>query len=98
MISSESFNLCQRNKINAAFFMIPQKGLSRSTSSLERVITNAIHTLVKGGLCWWYWKYEPGDVMLEGLEKEAREKRKGCALIRHASRRGNGESEVSTGS
>jgi len=34
-------------------------------------------TLVKDGWCWWYRKYAPGDRVLEGLEKEAREARKG---------------------
>jgi len=27
--------------------------------------------------CWWYRKYAPGDMMLEGLEKEVREARIG---------------------
>jgi nuclease-like protein len=35
------------------------------------------HTLVKEGWCWWYRKYAPGDTVLEGLEKEAREAKKG---------------------
>jgi len=35
------------------------------------------HTLVKDGWCWWYRKYAPGDTVLEGLEKEAREAKKG---------------------
>ena len=39
--------------------------------------TNVNHTLVKDGWCWWYRKYAPGDTVLEGLEKEAREGRKG---------------------
>jgi hypothetical protein len=26
---------------------------------------------------WWYRKYAPGDTVLEGLEKEAREAKKG---------------------
>jgi micrococcal nuclease len=39
--------------------------------------TNVDHTLVKEGWCWWYRKYAPGDTVLEGLEKEAREGRKG---------------------
>ena len=38
---------------------------------------DSIHTLVKEGWCWWYRKYAPGDTMLEGLEKEAREARIG---------------------
>jgi hypothetical protein len=29
------------------------------------------------GMAWWYRKYAPGDAALEGLEKDAREARKG---------------------
>ncbi len=39
--------------------------------------TNVNHTLVKDGWCWWYRKYAPGNTVLEGLENEAREARKG---------------------
>jgi micrococcal nuclease len=39
--------------------------------------TNINHTLVKDGWCWWYRKYAPWDTVLEGLEKEARDGRKG---------------------
>ena len=39
--------------------------------------TNVNHTLVKDGWCWWYRKYAPGDTVLEGLETEAREAKKG---------------------
>jgi len=39
--------------------------------------TNVSHTLVKDGWCWWYRKYAPRDTELEGLEKEAREAKKG---------------------
>ncbi|MEQ1844002.1 MAG: thermonuclease family protein [Nitrospira sp.] len=39
--------------------------------------TNVNHELVKQGWCWWYRKYAPGDMVLEGLEKEARDERKG---------------------
>ena len=39
--------------------------------------TNVNHELVKEGWCWWYRKYAPGDTVLEGLEKDAREARKG---------------------
>ena len=39
--------------------------------------TNVNHTLVKNGWCWWYRKYAPGDAVLEGLEKDAREAKKG---------------------
>ena len=38
---------------------------------------NVNHTLVKEGWCWWYRKYAPGDTVLEGLENDAREARKG---------------------
>ena len=38
---------------------------------------NLNQELVKQGWCWWYWKYAPGDTMVEGLEKEAREAKKG---------------------
>ena len=42
--------------------------------------TNVNHTLVKDGWCWWYRKYASGDTVLERLEKDAREGRKGlCA-------------------
>jgi micrococcal nuclease len=37
----------------------------------------SIHSLVKDGWCWWYQNYAPGDTVLEGLEKEAQEGRKG---------------------
>ena len=39
--------------------------------------TNVNYELVKGGWCWWYRKYAPGDVKLEKLESEARESRMG---------------------
>jgi endonuclease YncB( thermonuclease family) len=39
--------------------------------------TNLNQELVKQGFCWWYRKYAPGDTVLEGLETEAREGRKG---------------------
>jgi len=39
--------------------------------------TSVNQQLVKEGWCWWYRKYAPGDTVLEGLETEAREARKG---------------------
>jgi endonuclease YncB( thermonuclease family) len=39
--------------------------------------TNVNHALVKDGWCWWYRKHAPGNTVLAGLEKEAREGRKG---------------------
>jgi micrococcal nuclease len=38
--------------------------------------TNVNHTLVEDGWCWWYRKYAPGDMMLHGLEREARDAKK----------------------
>ena len=39
--------------------------------------TNVNQELVKHGWCWWYRKYAPGDTVLEWLENEAREAKKG---------------------
>ena len=39
--------------------------------------TNVNQQLVKEGWCWWYRKYAPGNTTLEGLEKDAREAKKG---------------------
>ncbi|PYV83421.1 MAG: hypothetical protein DMG05_26130 [Acidobacteria bacterium] len=33
--------------------------------------------LIREGFYWWYRKYVPGNAVLEGLEKKAREGRKG---------------------
>ena len=53
--------------------------------------TNANQTLAKDGWCWWYRKYAPGDTGLEGLEREAREVRKGLwADLQPVRGRGNG--------
>ena len=37
---------------------------------------NLNQELVKQGWCWLYWRYAPGDTVMEGLKKEAREARK----------------------
>ena len=39
--------------------------------------SNVNHELVKDGWCWWYRKYAPGDTVLETLETEAREAKRG---------------------
>ena len=39
--------------------------------------TNLKHTLVKDRWYRWYLKYAYGDTVLEGLEKDAREAKKG---------------------
>jgi micrococcal nuclease len=39
--------------------------------------TKVNQTLVEDGWCWWYRKYAPGGTVLEGLEKEAGEAKKG---------------------
>jgi len=33
--------------------------------------------LVKQGWCWWYRKYALGETVPEGLEKDAKEAKKG---------------------
>lgn len=38
---------------------------------------NLNQELVSQGWCWWYQKYVPGDTVLEGLEREAKEAKKG---------------------
>jgi len=56
-------------------------GLDKYGRTLADVLlsdgTNVNHELVKDGWCWWYRKYAPGDTVLEGLEAEAREAKKG---------------------
>ena len=56
-------------------------GLDKYGRTLADVLlsygTNVNHALVKDGWCWWYRKYAPGDTVLEGLEMEARETKKG---------------------
>ena len=49
----------------------------RSTAGCCPMGMNLNQELVKQGWCWWDRKYAPGDTVLEGLEKEAREARKG---------------------
>jgi endonuclease YncB( thermonuclease family) len=44
------------------------------------VLMDATHVnqrLVKDGWCWWYRKYAPDDLVLEGFETEAREAKRG---------------------
>jgi micrococcal nuclease len=56
-------------------------GLDKYGRTLADVVlsdgTNVNHTLVKDGWCWWYRKYVPGDTVLEGLETDTREAKKG---------------------
>jgi len=56
-------------------------GLDKYGRTLADVLlsdgTNVNHHLVKDGWCWWYRKYAPGDTVLDGLEKQAREAKKG---------------------
>jgi micrococcal nuclease len=55
-------------------------GLDKYGRTLADVLlpdgTNVNHALAKEGW-WWYRKYAPGDTVLQGLEKEAREAKKG---------------------
>jgi endonuclease YncB( thermonuclease family) len=60
---------------------IQTHGLDKYRRTIGDVILpdgmNLNQELVKDGWCWWYRKYAPGDAVLEGLEKEAREAKKG---------------------
>jgi Staphylococcal nuclease homologue len=68
-------------------FYSPPDGLNYSSAahSNHRTIGDVIlpdgmnlnQELVRHGWCWWYRKYAPGDTVLEGLEKDAREAQKG---------------------
>ena len=62
-------------------FTLPTHGLDKYMRTLDDVLlsdgTNVNHALVHDGWCWWYRKYALGDTVLEGLEKEAREGRRG---------------------
>jgi len=53
------------------------KPKSPCASDLPDDGTNVNHTLVKDVWCWWYRKYAPGDTVLEGLEDDARQAKKG---------------------
>jgi hypothetical protein len=44
---------------------------------------NLNQELVEQGWCRWYRKYAPGNTVLEGLEKEAREGKKGLWADSH---------------
>ena len=61
--------------------MLDTHGQDKYNRTLADVIlrdgTNVNHELVKEGWCWWYRKYAPGDTVLEGLERDAREAKKG---------------------
>jgi endonuclease YncB( thermonuclease family) len=56
-------------------------GKDKYTRTLGNVIlpngTNLNQELVKQGWCWWFRKYAPADTVLEGLEKDARDAKKG---------------------
>jgi micrococcal nuclease len=56
-------------------------GHDKYTRTLTDVLlpdgTNVNHTMVKEGWCWWYRKDAPGDTVLEELERDAREGKKG---------------------
>jgi endonuclease YncB( thermonuclease family) len=61
--------------------MLNTYGPDRNGRTLADVLliegANVNYVLVKEGWCWWDRKYAPGNRNLEGLEKEAREAKKG---------------------
>ena len=70
-----------RLSLSAKKVTVHTHGLDKYGRTIADVIlpdgTNVNHTLVKDGWCWWYRTYAPGDTVLEGLEKEGREAKKG---------------------
>jgi micrococcal nuclease len=81
----QAFGTRAKQALSALVFgrdvMLDTHGQDKYNRTLADVIlrdgTNVNHELVKEGWCWWYRKYAPGDTLLEGLEKEAREAQKG---------------------
>jgi endonuclease YncB( thermonuclease family) len=61
--------------------MLQTHGHDKYKRTIEDVILcdrlNLNQELVKQGWCWWYQKHAPGNTVLEGLERDAREARKG---------------------
>ncbi len=61
--------------------MLQTHGLDKYKHTLADVILpdgmSLNQELVKQGWCWWYRKYAPGDTVMEGLETEAREAKRG---------------------
>jgi hypothetical protein len=55
---------------------------------------NLKQELVKQGWCWWYRKYAPEDMVLEGLENEAQEARMACDRVEPSPAVGVAEAEV----
>jgi micrococcal nuclease len=60
----------------------PESGVRRLSKWLSDGM-NLNHELVKQGWCWWYRRFAPGYKILEGLEKEAREAKKGLWIGPH---------------
>jgi endonuclease YncB( thermonuclease family) len=75
---------CQTSRLSISVreeVTLQTRGYDKDKRTLANVLlsdgTNVNHALVKESWCWWYRKYAPGDTVLEGLETEAREDRKG---------------------
>lgn len=64
---------------------------SHDTDKYKRVVADIVladatsvnQKLVKDGWCWWYRKYAPDDLVLEGFETEAREAKRGLWIDPH---------------
>jgi len=77
---SEKYELKMRGKLGLFWSRHPAGGarLGRWSCPMEWI---SIRELVKRSWCRWYWKYAPGDTVLEGLEKEAPEAKKGPSFV-----------------
>ena len=82
---AQAFGTVAKLATSALVFGRPVTVKPYATDRYKRIVaevflpdgTNLNHQLVKDGWCWWYRKYAPGDTVLEGLENEARESKKG---------------------
>ena len=60
---------------------VEEHGRDRYKRTIGEVVLsdgrNVNHELVKAGMCWWYRKYAPNNEVLEQLEQEARDAKRG---------------------
>lgn len=81
----QAFGTVAKLATSALVFGRPVTVKPHTTDRYKRVVaevflpdgTNLNHQLVKNGWCWWYRKYAPKDPVLEALEGEAREAKRG---------------------
>jgi len=65
------------------FFVFFRQIWTRTEAVGQGRIQGSLRKPVVQGWGWWYRKYAPGDTVPEGLEKEAREAKKGLRADSH---------------